>query len=311
MKLADLAERIQAGHELSIARGLTLIEDNRPEGEALLRLLFASGGKALVVGVTGPPGSGKSTMVDRLAEIWSQNGWRTAIIAVDPSSPFTGGAILGDRIRMRQAASIPGVFIRSMGARGSLGGLASRTAEAVHLLDAAGFSRIIIETVGVGQSEVEVATLAGIVVLVHVPGLGDDIQTIKAGLMEIGDIHVVNKSDLPGADRVKAHMIAMLGMDEKRPLPPVISVVAATGEGLGEVALKIEELGQGEGQEQRRKAWSQRQLELAILNRMQGWLQDLPQEMLRDGERQIIERVASPGEVAEALIKYLLASGTK
>jgi LAO/AO transport system kinase len=311
MKFEVLAERILAGHELSIARGLTLIENNRPEGEALLRLLFASGGKALVVGVTGPPGSGKSTMVDRLAGIWSQRGLSTAVIAVDPSSPFTGGAILGDRIRMRQAAVIPGVFIRSMGARGSLGGLAARTAEAVNLLDAAGYDRIIIETVGVGQSEVEVATVAGIVVVVHVPGLGDDIQTIKAGLMEIGDLHVVNKSDLPGADRVKSQMVAMLGMDEKRPIPPVISVVAATGEGLDEVVLKIEELYRGDEQESRRKAWSRRQLELALANRLHGWLERLPQEMLQDGQRQIQERTACPGEVAERLLEYLLASGTK
>lgn len=204
------AERVRAGDARATARLISMIEREEPSRLAVLKALHAYGGKAHVVGITGPPGAGKSTLTDKLVGDLRGRGRRVAVIAVDPSSPFTGGAILGDRIRMQRHATDEGVYIRSLATRGHLGGLSRAASEAVRVLDAAGYDDVIIETVGVGQSEVDIVRIADTVVLVSVPGLGDDIQAIKAGVMEIGDVFCVNKADKDGAERVVREIRAML-----------------------------------------------------------------------------------------------------
>ncbi|GAB1433588.1 methylmalonyl Co-A mutase-associated GTPase MeaB [Spirochaetota bacterium] len=205
-----MAERIKNGDSRAIARLITLIEAEDPNRLAVLKLLFKNGGNAHVIGVTGPPGAGKSTLTDKLVDNLRKRSCRVAVLAVDPSSPFTGGAILGDRIRMQQHALDDGVYIRSLATRGHLGGLSRAVSESVRLLDSANYDFIIIETVGVGQSEVDIVRIADTIVLVSVPGLGDDIQAIKAGVMEIGDIFIVNKADRDGAERVIREIKVML-----------------------------------------------------------------------------------------------------
>lgn len=203
-------ERVRSGDPRGVARLISMVEREDPERLAVLKALHAYGGRAHVVGITGPPGAGKSTLTDRIIGVLRERGRRIAVIAVDPSSPFTGGAILGDRIRMQRHATDDGVFIRSLATRGHLGGLSRAASEATRVLDAAGFDDIIIETVGVGQSEVDIVRIADTVVLVSVPGLGDDIQAIKAGVMEIGDVFCVNKADNDGAERVVREIRSML-----------------------------------------------------------------------------------------------------
>ncbi len=204
------AGRVRSGDMRAIARLISLIEREDPSRLAVLKALHAYGGKAHVVGITGPPGAGKSTLTDKIIGVLRGRGRRVAVLAVDPSSPFTGGAILGDRIRMQRHATDEGVYIRSLATRGHLGGLSRAAGEAVRVLDAAGYDDIIIETVGVGQSEVDIVRIADTVVLVSVPGLGDDIQAIKAGVMEIGDVFCVNKADKDGAERVIREIRVML-----------------------------------------------------------------------------------------------------
>jgi LAO/AO transport system kinase len=223
-----LTEKILAGDIRSLARAATLIENRRPEAEALLRELFPKTGRALILGVTGSPGAGKSTLCDQLTRVLRREGKTVGILAVDPTSPYTGGAILGDRIRMQQHHADPGVFIRSMATRGWLGGLASATTEMTMLLDAAGFDVVLVETVGVGQDEVEIARLADATLVVMVPGMGDDVQAIKAGIMEIADVFVINKSDLPGAEKLERELKSYL-MLSHRPdgwTPPIVHTVA-------------------------------------------------------------------------------------
>jgi LAO/AO transport system kinase len=210
----DIAQRVASGDARAVARLITGLENEDPEAEAVMRAIARSGGRAEVIGITGPPGSGKSTLADKMIGVFRSRGLKVGVVAVDPSSPFSGGAILGDRLRMQGHATDPGVFIRSLSSRGRLGGLSSATRGAVRVLDAAGYDVIIVETVGVGQSEVDVVRVADTVILVAVPGLGDDIQVIKAGIMEIGDIFAVNKADRPGADRVVREIRGMLEMAE-------------------------------------------------------------------------------------------------
>jgi LAO/AO transport system kinase len=238
----DWAQQIRAGDVRSISRALTAIEDRTPEAEALLRVLFPRTGGAYRVGVTGAPGTGKSTLVDRLAAYYRHAEKQVGILAVDPSSPFTGGAILGDRVRMQGHAQDEGVFIRSMATRVSLGGLAQATADASLLLDAAGKDFVLVETVGVGQGEVDIVRLADCTLVVLIPGMGDDVQNLKAGVMEIGDVFVLNKADREGAERFEQQLRAILGLAPEREgwRPPIVRTIATEDFGIDDLAEAVE-----------------------------------------------------------------------
>jgi LAO/AO transport system kinase len=241
--LSELLRGAAAGERLPLARLLTAIENDAPGMRELLPALFAAGRGGHLVGITGPPGSGKSTLVNVLTQEFRRRGRRVGIVAVDPSSPYTGGAIMGDRIRMLDHAADRDVFMRSMASRGELGGIAAATWMAAAALDAAGYDPILIETVGAGQSEVEIARLAETTVVVEVPEMGDEVQAIKAGLLEVADLLVVNKGDRPGADRAARHLRAMLstagGRVTRKP-PPIMLTTATTGEGVGALADAID-----------------------------------------------------------------------
>src|SRR5918992_2526878 len=242
MSGAQTIDRILAGDPRAVARAISKVEDGAADAAALMRALFAHTGRGLVVGITGAPGAGKSSLVDKLAGLYRQRGERVGIVAVDPSSPFSGGAILGDRIRMQTLGLDEGVFIRSMATRGNLGGLARATVDAVAILDAAGYSKIIVETVGVGQDEVEIVKAADVSVVVLVPGMGDDIQAIKAGIMEIGDVFVINKADRDGVLRTEKELEAMLSL-ATRPdgwEPPIVKTVATENKRVEELAASVE-----------------------------------------------------------------------
>ncbi len=232
------AQQILAGDLRALARAATQVENNTPAGSALLAELAPHAGRALIIGLTGPPGAGKSTLCNQLVRIIRAEGLKVAVIAVDPSSPLTGGAILGDRIRMQQHHDDPNVFIRSMATRGFAGGLARSTKDLTTLLDAAGYDVVIIETVGVGQSEIEVARLAQVTVLVLVPGTGDDVQSIKAGIMEVAQVFAINKADLPGADLLASNIHAATALDTGTP-PEIVKVVALDGKGVDELLTAI------------------------------------------------------------------------
>lgn len=236
MNPSDWAERIRHGDLRALARAATLIENRRAEAAQLLSLLFPHSGHAVILGVTGPPGAGKSTFTDQLITRLRAEGQRVAVIAVDPSSPFTGGAILGDRVRMQTHHADAGVFIRSMATRGTLGGLAPATLDLTVLFDAAGFDTVLLETVGVGQDEVEVARVAHATLLVLVPGLGDDVQAIKAGIMEIADVFVLNKADLAGVEKLEREVRFLLGLAHRPDgwQPPIVKTVASEGQGIDE-----------------------------------------------------------------------------
>ncbi|HEY2842955.1 MAG TPA: methylmalonyl Co-A mutase-associated GTPase MeaB [Bryobacteraceae bacterium] len=232
--MSETADKILGGDLRALARAATWIENGSPESEPLLRELFPHTGRALIVGVTGPPGAGKSTLCDQLARLIRAEGKTVAVIAVDPSSPYSGGALLGDRIRMLHHYADPGVFIRSMATRGSLGGLARATTEMTMLLDSAGRDVILVETVGVGQDEVEIARLAHVTLVVLTPGAGDDVQTLKAGIMEIAQVFVINKADLPGADKLEREIHAAMGLAQG-PEVEVVSTSALEGQGVADV----------------------------------------------------------------------------
>jgi LAO/AO transport system kinase len=263
------AAQVRAGDVRAVSRAITAIENHLPEAEALLRLLFPHTGQAYLTGVTGAPGTGKSTLVDRLAAHHRKQHEPVGVIAVDPTSPYSGGAILGDRIRMQGHAGDGGMFIRSMATRGFLGGLARATAEVALLLDAAGKKQVLIETVGVGQDEIDIVRLADCVLVVLVPGLGDDIQNMKAGLMEIGDIFVLNKADREDADRLEQQLLAMLSMVMPRDgwQPPVLRTVASENKGIAELAEMVAKFrthfeSSGERQRKHIEHWKNRLIEL-------------------------------------------------
>src|SRR5690242_9705216 len=241
--LQHWVDRIRAGDVRALARAISTIEDNRPESRELLKALFNFTGRARVIGLTGAPGAGKSTLVDQLAREYRKQERTIGVIAVDPTSPYTGGAILGDRIRMQAHHADAGIYIRSMATRGKLGGLARATTDAATVLDAAGKDIVLIETVGVGQDEIDIVRLADVTVVILVPGMGDDVQTIKAGIMEIADIFVINKSDREGAERVEREIRALQSL-AGRPdgwTPPIVKTVASEGTGVKELAAAIGE----------------------------------------------------------------------
>ena len=237
-----LVDRILARDLRAIARAISRIENDAADANQILKALFAHTGKGVTIGITGAPGAGKSSLVDKLAMKYRSLGKTVGIIAVDPSSPFSGGAILGDRIRMQALANDPGVFIRSMATRGNLGGLARATVDAVAVLDAAGYDRTLVETVGVGQDEVEIVKTADVSVVVLVPGMGDDIQAIKAGIMEIGDIFVINKAERDGVERTERELISLLEMSERSDgwRPTIVRTIATQNKGIAEFAEAIE-----------------------------------------------------------------------
>lgn len=239
---ADLGTAVCEGDRRSLARAISIVEDGRPGEAALLAELYPGTGRAWTTGLTGAPGAGKSTLTDQLISLVRAGGDEVAVLAVDPSSPFTGGAILGDRVRMQDHVDDTGVFIRSMASRGHLGGVAAATPKVLTVLDAAGFPEILVETVGVGQAEVEIAANADTTVVVLNPGWGDSIQAAKAGLLEIGDIFVVNKADRPGVNDTVRDLKQMLELGEHGDWwPPVVPTIAATGEGVEEVWLHVGE----------------------------------------------------------------------
>ncbi|MEM3623517.1 MAG: methylmalonyl Co-A mutase-associated GTPase MeaB [Candidatus Bathyarchaeia archaeon] len=242
-KIEELAQGVLAGDRRSIAKAITIIENDAPEAKRLIAKIYPHTGKAHIIGLTGPGGSGKSTLIEKIVREYRQRGKTVGVVAVDPTSPFTGGAFLGDRIRMQELSTDEGVFIRSMATRNYPGGIAKATRDAVKILDAAGKDIVVVETVGAGQSEVEIIKVAETTVVIHAPGLGDDIQAIKAGLMEIADIFVVNKADRENAEKAVTDIQAMLQLNtrEKAWKPPVLKTVALTGEGVPQLIEKLEE----------------------------------------------------------------------
>lgn len=241
--MTDLLERLLRGDVRALARVISKVENRTPDSTELLQALYPKSGRARVVGVTGSPGAGKSTLVDKLAVAYRQAGHTLAVVAVDPSSSFTGGAILGDRIRMQTQGVDDGIYIRSMATRGNLGGLAAATADVATVLDAAGRDPVIVETVGVGQDEIDIVKLADVSIVVLVPGMGDDVQALKAGIMEIGDIFVINKCDRPGVDKMEKTLRAMLSLAHRPDgwEPRIVRTTASTGEGTEALVKAIEE----------------------------------------------------------------------
>ncbi len=308
-----LSERVLSGDPRAVARAISLVEDESPSGAQLVQRIFSSTGRAYLIGVTGPPGAGKSTLVDRLASLIRGAGETVGVVAVDPTSPFSGGAILGDRVRMQAHAGDPGVFIRSMATRGHLGGLARATSEVALILDAAGKDIVLIETVGVGQDEVDIVRTADISIVTIVPGAGDEVQALKAGIMEIADIFVVNKADREGADRTVMSIESLLslqtyGAGEWR--PPIIRTEATTGKGVPEL---LEAIGRFRshtasslGSRRRARAeWRMREL-LA-----QRFLQFVERDVLESGEfdrtlDQIAAREIDPYTAADGILRRAL-----
>ena len=279
-----MIESVRAGDARALARAISTVENHAPGWSDLLKALFPHTGKARIIGLTGAPGAGKSTLVDHLARLYRKEKRTVGIVAVDPTSPYTGGAILGDRIRMQEHFSDPGIYIRSMATRGSLGGLARATADVTTVLDASGRDVILIETVGVGQDEVDIVRLAYITIVILVPGMGDDVQTIKAGIMEIADIFVINKSDHEGAERVEREIRAMQALSARHDgwTPPIVKTVASEGQGIEQLALVIAEYEaylEKENRAQKKSVnnWQQRLVEMlrdAMLEKARAQLGD-------------------------------------
>jgi LAO/AO transport system kinase len=311
----ELVERLLAGDRLALTRMISAVEAGREDARQALRCLFARTGRAHLVGVTGPPGSGKSTLTTRLAFEYRARNQTVGIVAVDPTSPYTGGAILGDRVRMMELHSDPGVFMRSMATRGVMGGLARSTLDVVLLLDAFGKDVVIVETVGVGQDEVEIARAADTTLVVGVPNLGDDIQAIKAGILEIADILVVNKADLAGADRLVAELTTMLHLGDDREWPtPIQQTVATDGHGVSELVDRIAEhrafLQRGDTWRQRRTDSARRQVRAIVEDRVQRRLDRLTSGA--DWEQRfssIAAREEDPYSVAEEVLHEVATYG--
>jgi LAO/AO transport system kinase len=310
-QINELVARMRDGDVRALARAVSFVENGSPEAIEVLSACFPYTGAALRVGVTGAPGAGKSTLVDRLAREWRTAGNRVGVIAVDPTSPFTGGALLGDRIRMQDHVGDDGLYVRSMATRGSLGGLAETTADVAQVIEASGREVVLIETVGVGQDEVEIVRLADVTVVVLVPGMGDDVQSLKAGIMEIADIFAVNKSDREGADRVEKEIRAMQSLAGSHDtwVAPVVKTTGTTGEGTEALFAAVEHRRQWlakEGRlETRRRAYWQQRIEGML---QQALLREARAHGLSDRElRSHAERVAAGTEDPYRLVPALVA----
>jgi len=304
MEIKEIAEGVLAGNKRCIARAITIVENSPEEAQKLLATIFPYTGRAHIIGVTGPAGSGKSTLISKMAKEYRQRGKTVGVVAVDPSSPFTGGAFLGDRIRMQELATDEGVFIRSMATRNYPGGIARATKDAVKVLDASGKDVIIVETAGAGQSEVEIAKVAHTIVLVLAPGLGDEIQAIKAGIMEIADIFIVNKADRGDADRLvmdirsvlqlEDEMFALqIGKERRAWRPPIIKTVALTGEGIPQLIEKIEE------------HWQYLQKGLIIKKGLENAEAELVEAIRDKVTRSIVERLKRERRFEEILMRIV------
>ena len=312
---STLAERVLAGDPRAIARAITHIENDDPAAGDLVAQIFNHTGRAYLVGVTGPPGAGKSTLVDRLVTELRAKNLSVGVIAVDPTSPFTGGAVLGDRLRMQQHADDNHVFVRSMATRGHLGGLARSSGDAALVLDAAGFDFVIVETVGVGQDEVDIIRTADVSIVTLVPGTGDDVQALKAGIMEIADIFVVNKSDREGADRLVSAVegnLALHAYGDTEWRPPILKTVATTGAGVSAVIDAVEKYREHAASEQaaRRRSRGEYRLRELVTERFMKHLED---DVLEDGEfGRLVDRIAArevdPYSAAQTLLARALKS---
>lgn len=329
-----IAQSVLSGDRLALARLLTLVENNTPQGRDALDELFPHAGKAHLVGVTGSPGSGKSSLVNQIALQYRKADppTRVAIVAVDPTSPFTGGAVLGDRVRMRDLSGDAGVFIRSMATRGSLGGLAQATAGVVQVFDAAGFDKVLIETVGAGQAEVDIARLAHTTLVVEAPGMGDEIQAIKAGILEIADILVINKADHPGVDNTERALKSMLDLahpvekifrhhgqamtvsapsgaqDPALWIPPIVRTVATEGSGIvglvESISAHAEHLRKSGEWTRRERARLETELDLMLTQTLAAQFRaQLPESRYDDVVEQLTKRTLSPWEAVKSLMK--------
>lgn len=307
----DIAEKILAGDRRAIARAISTVENNEEGGRELLKRLFLAGRKAQLLGVTGSAGVGKSTLVDKIAGEFRTRGRRTAILAVDPSSPFSGGAVLGDRIRMQSHSTDDGVYVRSMATRGALGGLAAGAWDAAIVLEAGGFDIVIVETVGAGQDEVDIAALADLTMLLLVPGMGDGIQAFKAGVMEIADIFIINKADCGDAARVERDIAALLGAEARGDgrRPSIVKTIATTGEGVQELCRKIDEFYSDEGEaaslEREQERWRMRLAHMARARFFERAADRRHEILIRDWAGQIARRRMDPQSAVDGLLKAM------
>jgi len=305
-------EALLSGDVRALARAISMVEENRPAAIPLLQEVFPHTGSATVIGLTGSPGSGKSSLVDRLVAAFRAEGRRVGVVAVDPSSAFSGGAILGDRVRMQDHAADPEVFIRSMATRGYLGGLSRTTNDAIDLMDAAGYDPVLVETVGVGQDEVDVVKTADVVAVVMVPGMGDDIQAIKAGILEIADVFVINKADRPGADRLEAELAYMLDLASERTQvkPEILRTIAVRDEGIGELCAGIRDFVASAGhqrRQERRRDRAEARFRAVLADRIVRQVIDavFPGGSIEKVVEEIAKRQVDPYSAADRVVRRL------